>query len=514
LREMNIVHKRGSPGSLKIGLLYPSTYAASLASLSYQAMYYYINSWREFVAERFVHTRRRPPIGLDAGSKLSSMDAIIASVHYELDYANLLEMLRSSGVEVLRAARRSKPPIVIGGPPLAANPLPLSDVADLVVIGDMEPLLPGLLEALAADPRSIADVLAGKDGFFAAGADHVRLVRALELSPEFHPIAQIQPMDVEPVWGRSLLVESTRGCSRACRFCMEGSLYSPRVDRPLRQIKRIIDAGLPANGVNKITFYSLSFFDHGEADAILSASVEAGAQVSIPSLRVDTLDVDRIRAIAGAGQRTLTVAPESGMCRLRRALGKPWSRDELIAISRAASSSGIGELKLYYMVGLPGEGPDAPGSIAREVLDVKAASSHIGISVSLTPFMPKPQTPLQWAGMEDVKSLERKMAYISSALRAGGIAVDYYSPRLAAVQVSISRAWGDPGTLCLLDRRSRGLSWGNAFRLCGLAAGSRTAPLDPGRDLPWSIVDPGRPADERRNAMDLYWLELGRGCAS
>lgn len=503
---MNAVRRRGGPGHVKVGLLYPSTYEASLASLAYQSIYYYLGSRDGISVERFV-LGEGPPAGLEFGSRLSSMDVIVASVHYELDYANLVRMLLSSGIEVRRSARRSRPLVVVGGPAPAANPMPISEVADLVAVGDVEPLLPQLADAISSDPRSAADALSGRDGFFSAGVERVRLARSLDLPPEFHPVAQIQPLGAEAVWGRSLLVESSRGCSRLCRFCMEGNLYFPRVDRPLDQIRSIIERGLPANGVDRVTFYSLSFFDHPKADSILEVVSGLGAGASLPSLRLDSLDEGRLRAIAGLGQRTLTLAPESGACALRRALGKPWARGDLLRVASLAESAGIRGLKLYYMVGLPGEPADSAAETAREVLELRRATG-LRLSVSLTPFMPKPHTPLQWAGMEGEGELERRIRAIESPLRAAGIEVDHYSPRLARVQTAISR--GGPEMLCPIEGRARGLPWGRAFAECGMDLGALTAPLGGRGEGPWSVVDAGRPAGALAESERLYWLELGR----
>ncbi|MGC9189614.1 MAG: radical SAM protein, partial [Conexivisphaera sp.] len=309
----------------------------------------------------------------------------------------------------------------------------------------------------------------------------------------------------EPIWGRSLLVESSRGCSRLCRFCMEGNVYFPAIHRPLDQILQIVERGLPANDVERVTFYSLSFFDHPDADSILRAVSELGAQASLPSIRMDTLNADRLRTMSDLGQRTLTVAPESGACRLRRALGKPWPEEELLSIASTAADVGIEVLKLYYMLGLPGENPDSAEAIAREVLHVKRAA-HLRISVSVTPFMPKPHTPLQWAGMEDEDVLTRKIHALTSALRAEGIKVDFYSPRLARIQTAIAR--GGPEITCPLEEKARGLTWGRAFSACGIDVDARASRLDLDEEVPWSIVDLPRPMDALRRAADTYWMEL------
>ena len=492
LRERNVVRKRGGPGHIKVGLVYPSIYEVATASLSYQAMYYYLNSFPDFVAERFVFEGDRQPTGLEWGSRLSSMDVIMASVHYELDYLNLVRMLMLSGIEPDVEGRGSRPLLIVGGPPAIANPAPLSRVADLVMVGEMESLLPVLMGSISDNPGDIVDALAGKPGFYSLGLEQVKRVYPEELPLEFHPIAQIQPLDRRSVWGRSLLVEAMRGCFRGCRFCMEGHIFLPKRDRALTQIERIVRGGLETNSVNKVTFYSLSFFDHRDADDVLEIVDSMGATASIPSLRIETLSEERMGAMARLGQRTLTLAPESNSCRLKRAMNKYVPEGLLIKVAAVASRVGMKNLKLYYMIGLPGETMEEAVGISREILRLKREAFPAGrISVTVNQFIPKPSTPMQWMPLENERTLRAKVKGIVTVLSRAGIEVSFYNPHLAVIQTVLSR--GGPEVFCPLRLLAAGSesSWMRAMSRCGLNVRRYLMGFKPREHVPWAQVDLG-----------------------
>lgn len=512
LREGNVVRKRGGPGHIKVGLVYPSVYEAAIASLSYQAMYYYLNSLSDFVAERFVFEGDRRPIGLEWGSRLSAMDVIMASVHYELDYLNLVKMLISSDIEPDVERRRSGPLLVVGGPPAIANPAPLSKVADLIMVGEMESLLPVLVGRLSGRPRDIVDALASKPGFYTSGLEEVKRVYPRELPLEFHPIAQIQPLNRKPIWGRSLLVEAMRGCFRGCRFCMEGHIFLPKRDRVLIQIEKIVKEGLKTNSVDKVTFYSLSFFDHRDADGILEIVGSSGAAISVPSLRIETLSEERIETIARLGQRTLTLAPESNSCRLKRAMNKYIPENLLVKAVAAASRAGMKNLKLYYMIGLPGETMEEAIGVAREVLSLKRDVFSTGrISVTINQFMPKPSTPMQWMPLEDERTLRAKVKVLMRMLNKVGVEVSYYNPRLAVIQTVLSR--GGPEVSCPLLSLASGVesSWMKAMRRCRLDVRRYLMGFEPGEPVPWAQVDLGLSRGLLEHGHQEYLKDL-EGC--
>lgn len=502
-REINYVVKKGKPGNVKVAVAYPSVYEVAVSSLAYQMMYFYINSLSDFVAERFNLERLRgeepPPLSLERNSRLKDFDIVMFSVHYEPDYVNIVRMLEAGGVEPL-SQRRDRPLVVAGGPPLMANPLPLSGIADVVIVGEIEPTLPALLERYLeyrGHKRALLESLEPERGFYVPeqGPEEVRAVYAGRLTMDFHPVAQIQPLDSRAPLARATMVEASRGCGRLCRFCMEGYLLFPMRERALDQVVEIAVEGSKYNRTDRAVLYSLSFFDHSEADEILERLLDEGLSVSVPSLRLETLNSQRLELMASGGQKTLTLAPETASPLLGSAIGKPLDEDRLVGIATEAKRAGFRSLKLYYMVGLPGEGTGDIERIADFLRELSSRSRFRGVrelKLAVTPFIPKPQTPMQWLGMEDVPTLRRKIRVLKRGL--GGIAeVREYDPGWARAQAALARSGASAHRLLIAWARAGGGigGWRRALKTLGVKEDDLVGPLDPEREPPWSIVRTG-----------------------
>ncbi|MEM0042391.1 MAG: radical SAM protein [Thermofilaceae archaeon] len=495
VKEINVIKKSYRRGRLEVAVAYPSVYEAAARSLSVQMLYFYLNSFDEISAERFVLRKLRgaepPAVSLESGRPLRDFRLIVFSVHYEPDYVNIVRLLLAGGVDPL--AEKREHVVVVGGPPVIANPEPLSRIADVLVVGEIESTMPILVEqavTYAGDKRAFLDSLKPEQGFYvpSRGDEQVSFNYPAELPLEFHPAAQFQPENGE--WRRTTIIEVARGCSRRCRFCMEGHIFTPQRDRPLEQIVQLAEKGSRFNGSNQLTLVALSLFDHREADRILETLIESGYKISLPSLRIDTLTRERIELLAKSGQKTLVLAPETANVGLSLVLGKPLLEERLLEATREARRAGFKSLKLYFMVGLPGEGD------VRAIANlVKRISEHSGfrgereLKLSVSVFVPKPQTPMQWFGMEDPRTVRRKLEALVSAL--GGIAdVRPYKPAWAYVQCVLSRG-GSELTDVLIEWALRGgglHGWREAARGNGLDTDAYTRPLDPGAEVPWAKV--------------------------
>ncbi len=494
--EINVVKKRGRPGDLRVALLYPSIYRVAALSLSFQMIYYYVNRLEGFVCERFVLSRLRgdePPLrSLERGSPLSAFDVVLISVHYEPDFVNVVRALIASGIEPL-SERRNKPLVVAGGPPIMANPEPLLPFLDVAVVGEIEAALPYLVERmleLGADKRRLIDELPPERGFYTLNTEgEVVAAISRDLPIEFHPIAQFQPARG---WERTTMIEVMRGCWRGCRFCLEGHLFLPKRDRPRSQVLRIALEGSKLNATKKVTLYSLSYFDHRDAERILADLTNEGLAVSIPSLRLETLDEDKLSLIVRGGQKTLTLAPETSSETLARALGKPLLRDKLLEVAATAKRVGFKGLKLYFMVGLPGERDEDAEGVGRLVLSISRASGFRGereLKVTLSPFVPKAQTPMQWLPAPDRSVVERRIELIKRML--GGIAdVRVYDPRWATIQAVISRGDRELHKLLLAWARAGGGlgGWRRALKLSQIDPRKYLSPIPLDAELPWSRI--------------------------
>ncbi len=425
-----------------VAILYPSPRNVAYSSLAFHLI-------RGYLEERGVGVK---PVFLEDGGLvvhgkggLDGVRAILVSLPFELMYPDLVKALDLLGIEPFRRHRRSSDPIIIaGGPAVTANPLPLLDIVDAVLVGEAEPVLDGIIDALAEPSREERlKALASLPGLLVDGYSEtpVRRVYVEDLDSAWYPIDQRPLDDVEPIWGRAFILETSRGCGRSCRFCMEGAIFRPKRDRGLSRLRELLWEGVKANRVGRVIFYSLSFFDSRASDHILREAVESGLQVSVPSLRAESLTPERASLIAAGGQKTVTIAPETGSCVIAKAILKPIGKSVTLWAVENAVESGVKGVKLYLMTGFPGETWDDVEATIAMVVEAAETARKRGarLKVSINPFMPKPVTGMQWAGMEDTKTLRKKIEAISRPLKKAGVQVSGYDVKWARAEVLLAR---------------------------------------------------------------------------
>jgi len=501
VNEVNAILKKGKPGDVRVAVAYPSLYEVAVASLSYQMIYYYVNSLDGFVCERFhlhkLQGNEPPALSVERGSPLKDFELVLFSVHYEPDLVNILRLLKAGEVPPRARDRRGKPLVVVGGPPIISNPEPLSAYVDVAVLGEIEPTLPFLLERYLeyrGDYKAFLEALPPEKGFYTpplGRPESVNVSYAMTLRKEFHPIAQVQPLDREPVWGRGTRVEVSRGCYRGCAFCLEGRIFNVYRERPLSDIVKIALKGSELNATKRVVFVSLSFFDHSRAKEILDRLVGEGLELSVPSLRAETLDEESLELILASGQKTLTIAPETASRRLAAVLRKLVPYDAVARVAAQARKLGFRSIKLYFMIGLPGETLEDVKAIVEYVRRLSEESGFKGtreMKVAVSPLVPKPHTLLQCVAMDSLPRLKEKMLIIKRGL--GGIAeVRIYDPRWARIQAVIARGGSELGAVLEVWAEAGGGvgGWRRAVRLTGLDVESYLGPLQPDK-LPWSFI--------------------------
>jgi len=512
-------------GTLRMALCYPNLYFVGMSNLGFQGVYQLLNAYEDVLCERAflpddvdredLERSGHRLSSFESGTDLNQFHVLAFSVSFENDYLHVLRMLSLAGVPLRAADRRAGDPVVVlGGAALFLNPEPLAPFADLIAVGEGEALVPKMVEALAGagGPRRGIESLTEKDGFYVPSRYEVRYhadgtvaaydgpgpVTRQRGWPEKMALPQSVILTPNTEMSMKFMVEISRGCPCMCRFCWAGYNYLP-----VRGFSRkvIVDRAREVRAfTRRIGLVSTAVCDHPEIDGIVDDLAGLGYEVSVASLRLDDLTPQFVLKLADTGVQGLTLAPECGSDRMRRILNKQFTNAEILDKATWIFENGIQNLKLYYMVGLPGEEHgdveaivSLTGQIRERMLAVGRSRGRIGrIHPSVNPFVPKPGTPYQWLPMEDPKETDRKLQFLRKAFGR--------MPNVDAIMKS-ARTGFSQSILALGDRRVADALERACLEGVDLKRGMKAAGLDPafylfrgrGRDekLPWDLVDNG-----------------------
>jgi radical SAM superfamily enzyme YgiQ (UPF0313 family) len=527
--------KKPHGGRLRVALAFPNTYWVGMSNLGFQTIYRLLNAEDDIVCERFflppkqelaaLIASRTPLVTLESQSQVADYDVIAFSVSFEWDYVNVLTLLRLAGVPAYAAERSERHPlVVIGGAVTFVNPEPLAPFADVIAAGEGEVLVPALGRAFgeAAGRADLLRRLSRERGFYVpsfyepqhaadgsltgfaavAGTDAPVPVRkaALKTTEAIDPPAtSIFTPDTE--FGSRFLVEVVRGCANLCRFCWAGYNYLPVRAFPADRILQLAEAARVH--ANRVGLVSIALCDHPDIERILARLLEMGYAISPASLRLDDLTEPIVRVLRESGERTITIAPETGSDRLRRVINKTVTNDEILDRAELIFASGIENLKLYYMIGLPTETDDDLIAIRDLTLQLRVrmmkharSRGQIGrIIGSVNPLIPKPGTAYQWIPMEDPAVVDRKIKRLRNL--TSGIDNVYFnikSERHSYFQALLSL--GDRRVAAAIEIAERnGQNWRAAVAESGVDADFYIF-RDRTNDavLPWDIIDGGMKA--------------------
>jgi radical SAM superfamily enzyme YgiQ (UPF0313 family) len=499
-----------------VALAYPNRYYIGMSNVGFQAVYKFWNELTDVACERVflpdaeeLREYQRtglPLMSLETQTPVGDFDVLAFSVTFEPDELNLVRMLELARIPPLARDRRESHPLVVAGGPITfLNPEPMAPFLDVVAIGEAEALLPPLTEALRnrSSRAELLETLAEEEGFYVPSAARgQRIVRAkmgrrAGLPP---PATYVLTSDTE--MAGKFLVEVSRGCPTLCSFCWAGYNYLPKRSF---EVERILEAARSAREhTADIGLVSTAVGAHREIVPLLEALKEMKFRISVSSLRFEDLRAELLDPLSASGEKTLAVAPEVGTDRLRFAIHKRVSNEEILEKTGLILSRGIENLKLYLMVGLPTEGDeDLEGMIdlvarTREILvEQGRARGRLGrIIPSINPFIPKPGTPFQRHPMERISELTVKMRKLERAFaRMPNVEAHFKSPRQERLQALLSM--GDRRLAPVLIRMARGeADLRRAMKEEGLDLDSyihREKPRD--EELPWAYIDNGMKPD-------------------
>jgi radical SAM family uncharacterized protein len=518
-------------GKISVALVYPNTYAVGMSNLGFQTIYRHLNAIPDVVCERvFVpdaedadEMRRSatPPFSLESRRPLTDFHLVGFSVTYEGDYINVLRLLAMAGIPLRAAARRDHDPLVLmGGVCAFSNPEPIAPFMDFVAVGEGEELVVELIaayregyrdrEALLTSLTTLDgiyvpgryDAAYGADGTLAAvaardGAPEVVVKRRLRNVNAFETVAAVKTPHAE--YGHMALLEVGKGCGRGCRFCLEGQVYRPVRHRSVEALRETV-ARMAASGERRVGLVGACVSDYPWLGELLKIIAENGLELSISSLRADSLTEDLVTALARGGHRTLTMAPEAGTERLRWAVRKPISDAQLMSACDLVRSHGIPNLKTYFMIGQPTETSedveaivDLAGRMLERLRVLDASGRPFGrLTLSISSFVPKPWTPFQWAPFDGAESLQAKLEIIKRGVRRfSNVRVLHENPREAALQALLARGDRRVGDFLELAASYDG-DWRRALREWeGDAAFYTTRHRPTSERMPWDHFDVG-----------------------
>lgn len=549
--ELNSVMKDKNKIDLRYAFCFPDTYEIGMSHLGMKILYSVVNerddAWCERVFAPWVDMEQQmrenniPLYALESGDPVRSFDMVGFTLQYELSFSNVLNMLDLSGIPLYSKDRESLTPVVVAGGPCVCNAEPIADFIDVIMLGEGEETTNELLDILkyhkqkgSSKHEFLCDV-AKHDGFYVPSfydveynndctvksvtpkytAPEKAVKRVIsDLDTVHYPESFIVP-SIEIVHDR-VTAEIFRGCIRGCRFCQAGFIYRPIREKSADVVNEQSKSLCRTTGYDEISLCSLSTSDYTEIepllDKMLSWTVDKKINVALPSLRVDNFSDELMQKLTAVRRSGLTFAPEAGTQRLRDAINKNVTEDEVMETARKAFYGGWTSVKLYFMIGLPTETFDDVAGIAelgQKVVNEfynnpdKPKGKGVTVNISASSFVPKPFTPFQWEPQDTMEQLEEKQKHLMASVRTKKINIStHFTPtsflegvfargdrRLSKV---MEAAWKKGCRFDGWDDQFKFELWLEAFEECGIDPKFYTSRKREFTEvLPWDHLDYG-----------------------
>jgi radical SAM family uncharacterized protein len=550
--EWNMVVKNLDEVDSRFAFCFPDTYEVGMSHLGMRILYHLLNEQKGIYCERVfapwvdmeaaMRERGIPLFSLETKSPVSEFDIVGFTLQYEMSYTNILNMLDLAGIPLKSEDRENGMPFVCAGGPCAYNPEPLADFIDFFMMGEGEEIILEVMQLYSEWKKlgqsreqflldltkiegiyvpSLYNTVYNEDGTLkenkpiAAGIPSKikkRIIKNLE--QVFYPEKIIVPF-TDIVHDRVML-ELFRGCIRGCRFCQAGYIYRPVREKSPERLKELANKLIDNTGYEEISLTSLSTSDYtnfnGLADGLIDEMEPKMVNISLPSLRVDSFNIELMEKAQKVRKSGLTFAPEAGTQRLRDVINKGVTEEDLGNSVSLAFNGGWSTVKLYFMMGLPTETMDDIEGISKlaffvvnKYMEIPKTyrAKALKVNVSTSSFVPKPFTPFQWEAQDTILQLSEKQRLLQSKLKSKFISYSWHEPKLSLLEAVFARgdrrvcevlheAWKNGAKFDGWGEHFKYDVWINAFEKCGIDPAFYANRIRNSEEVfPWDIIDIG-----------------------